>query len=1530
MVYALAVQADGKILVGGAFSIMNGQARSNLGRLNPDGSLDITFNPGTDNDVYALAVQEDGKILVGGFFATLDGQPRDGIARLNPDGSLDISFNPGADGTINALALQSDGKILVGGSFDVLGGQPRKNLARLNADGSLDAAFNPGASSEQGIYGVSALAVQPDGKILVGGLFTTLASQPRSNIGRLNANGSLDTTFNPGADYQVSVLAIQPDGKVVVGGAFNSLGGQPRGYLGRLNANGSLDLNFNPEADGSVETLALLLDGKILVGGAFDHLRGYTRHSIGRLQSTGSLDLTFDEDASGGVSALAVQADGSILLGGSFNTLGGQPHEHIGRLSSDTPALQSLTPDPQGSTITWLRSGSGPQVERVSFEQSNDDINYSLIGSGTRVTGGWQLAGLNLPIYQTVYIRARGYYQTGEGNASASVVEMVQTIYREDTQAGPVFTVNTAAEHDDGQCGIADCTLREAINAANTHVNGTLPDEIRFNITTGCNETTGVCTIAPTAALPHIKDAVVIDGYTQPGASPNTLADGNNARLLIELNGANIPSTTTDGLYFESGSNIVRGLVINRFSSYGIYLSYSNSGNTIAGNFIGTDPAGKVTLANSRGGVFIYSNNNMIGGTNPSARNLISGNRMDGLNIRGSSNQVLGNYIGTDATGTVSLGNAFYGINVEYSSNNIIGGCAPGARNLISGNGSVGLYIHGSTNQSNIVQGNFIGTDVTGTATLGNRSAGIWIDGGDNNTIGGPIPLARNLISGNSTGIAVSNSAEGNIVQGNFIGTNVSATANLGNVNDGISIGNAPNNTIGGTTALAGNVIGGNGRDGLSISNAPGITVQGNFIGTDWSGSADLGNAAHGVNIDGANIPIGGTVAGAGNVISNNGLDGVHIYFYDGSATGNTIQGNSIHGNAGLGIGINEEGVTHNDAGDSDTGSNNLQNFPLLTSLRSDVLGGTLNSTPSSTFRVEFFANTACDPSGYGEGEQFLGAQEVTTNSSGSAAFSFPYTAISGKPYLTATATNTSTGDTSEFSPCLPYATTTTTFYVSPAGTSIYGSSVTLTAVITTSIFDNPIPTGQVQFKNGDANLGAPQTLNAQGVATITTSALPAGTLILTAQFLPNDAFPGSSSSLIYTVTPKTLTVTGINALDKVYDGTTSASLDLSGVALAGIVGGDDIHLDTASAQAVFADKDVGDLKTVTISGLTLTGTSAGNYTLTPPALTASITPRLLTLSAENKHKVYGEAVPTLTVAYSGFAPGETPTVLTHAPELSTTATQASPPGIYLITITPGSPAALNYIFAIEDGELTVEKASTLLQISISPLLPRVNEPVTFAAVVEAEPPGAGIASGTVTFDCGDGISQTVPLSPNNNGNAGATFTTDSLTAGSHTLIVTYSGDGNFATSTGQTTFVVEPTADLAITLQASQNPAPAGSPLTLTFTATNQGTAPAESTVMNIDLPAGLNFLSATSSAGTTCTQIRSIYTCDLGDLAPSASHTVTVKLSIPRNASGIYTVGGSLSSPSINPPGGGYPAVALILTVEPRTFHFLPILVR
>jgi CSLREA domain-containing protein len=436
----------------------------------------------------------------------------------------------------------------------------------------------------------------------------------------------------------------------------------------------------------------------------------------------------------------------------------------------------------------------------------------------------------------------------------------------------------------------------------------------------------------------------------------------------VELNGNN---RLIDGLVINAGSSTVRSLVINRFGDDGIVLE-NNGGNIIENNFIGTNAAGTADLGNSFDGVFIGVSNNTVGGMSAMARNVISGNIDSGVEISGPGamgNLVQGNYIGTDVNGTNALENDGAGVRIDGAPSNTVGGTSAGARNIISGNvGSDGVFIFNASAMGNLVQGNYIGTDVTGTLGLGNGAAGVQITSASMNTVGGTSAGARNVISSNAIGVRIT-VAPGNQVQGNYIGTDVNGTADLGNFNSGVIIESASGNTIGGTAAGAGNTIAFNG-----------FTFP--FIGVNGDGVTVLGG------------------------------------------TGNRIDPNSIFSNVNLGIDLNDNGVTPNDTGDGDGGANNLQNFPTLTTVQIDGAGDLViqymvdSTTANSAYplSIEFFE---ADSAASGQGKSFLGSDTFTAADfmAGSAMVNLGDAAAlgvtAGDP-IVATATDDN-GNTSEF-----------------------------------------------------------------------------------------------------------------------------------------------------------------------------------------------------------------------------------------------------------------------------------------------------------------------------------------------------------------------------------------------------------------------------------------------------------------------------------------------------------------------------------
>jgi len=409
-----AMQPDGKILVVGGYDDVGDFAcATRIARFNPNGTPDIKFTAVAVNDaIYSVVLQADGKILLGGKFNTVGGQTRNKVARLNADGSLDSSFSSGVVNSdlARCVALQADGKILVGGANG-------SGITRLNADGTLDSSFNRATSS---VYNVT---VQPNGRILLCGPFTSFDGQIRNHIARLNADGTLDSSFNPeGTFYDVVyTVALQPDGKILLGGQFHPQ--TPFSEIVRLNPNGSRDASFSPvlcTGYDVVHSIALQADGKILFGGRFVYAHGQFRNGIGRLNANGSLDSNFNPGGTHSIVSVASQADGKVLLAGRFGYVDGQPRASIARLFNDA-AVQTLT-IPDNTRLLWTRGGSAPEVEQVTFDFSLDGgVNWIPLGPGTRVPGGWERPVTNFPA--TSSIRARGRTSGGEYNGSSGIVE---------------------------------------------------------------------------------------------------------------------------------------------------------------------------------------------------------------------------------------------------------------------------------------------------------------------------------------------------------------------------------------------------------------------------------------------------------------------------------------------------------------------------------------------------------------------------------------------------------------------------------------------------------------------------------------------------------------------------------------------------------------------------------------------------------------------------------------------------------------------------------------------------------------------------------------------------------------------------------------------------------------------------------------------------------------------------------------------------------------------------------------------------
>jgi len=526
------------------------------------------------------------------------------------------------------------------------------------------------------------------------------------------------------------------------------------------------------------------------------------------------------------------------------------------------------------------------------------------------------------------------------------------------------FTVTSTADSGAG-------TLRQAILDANANAG---PDTIAFNVTGS-----GVHTIPLASPLPALTSPVTIDGYTQAGASPNTLpvGQGLSTALRIEVTGAGTCFSV------QADDVLIRGLVVN--------------GCTTSVDF-----------------------------------------------VSGSNGRVEGSFLGTDATGTQRLVDSGQEVVAQFGAAGVfVGGASPGARNLLT---ACGVAVSAPAGNAGVtIRGNLINLAPAGDALLTppcpSATFPIVVAGTGAQVIG-------NAIAGGSSGIFLQGS--GNTARGNVIGTDVTGTVVLGLSQSGMDV-SGTGNVVGGTAPGDGNVIAGADLyQGLALLGT-GHVVYGNFIGTDVTGTRDLGNHSLGINVGGDDMTIGGTGAGEGNTVAFNGATFGGVYI---AGQHVSVRGNRIYQNNGLGIDLlqgGNGGVTANDGGDADTGPNGLQNYPILTEAgpaspqgSGTHVAGVLNSTPSTTFDLDFYANPACAPrpQEFLEGQDYIGSTQVTTDGSGNAAFdlTLPATVDPGAR-IAATATDPG-GNTSEFSQRIIFSMTPGSG--PPAG----GTSVTISGML--------------------------------------------------------------------------------------------------------------------------------------------------------------------------------------------------------------------------------------------------------------------------------------------------------------------------------------------------------------------------------------------------------------------------------------------------------------------------------------------------
>ena len=383
----MVLQPDGKVLIGGTFTSYNGTARNRIARVNANGTLDNLFTVGTgaDGAVSAVALQADGKVLIGGTFTNYNTTPCNRIARLNSDGTIDPTFVPGTglNGTVYTIKLQSDGKIVIAGGFNTFNGTTRNGIARLNTDGTLDASFDPGSGIP--LPAINTVAIMPDGRMMIGGSFASYAGASRKSIARINANGSLDASFNPGTGFYSSVslnivysIVLQPDGNVITAGEFNSYNGTPCNGIARLTPTGALDATFaiGTGANAQVRGVAMRADGSFIICGPFTNFSTRGCGGVAHVSTTGQPDSAFNigTGVSGPVGTMELQPDGKIIIGGIFHSYNNTRRNNLARLHAD------------GTLDTSFDPGSGPNGE-VADIALQPDGKVIIVGGFTSVNG---------------------------------------------------------------------------------------------------------------------------------------------------------------------------------------------------------------------------------------------------------------------------------------------------------------------------------------------------------------------------------------------------------------------------------------------------------------------------------------------------------------------------------------------------------------------------------------------------------------------------------------------------------------------------------------------------------------------------------------------------------------------------------------------------------------------------------------------------------------------------------------------------------------------------------------------------------------------------------------------------------------------------------------------------------------------------------------------------------------------------------------------------------------------------------------
>lgn len=998
---------------------------------------------GTYDHAEGISVDASGNVYVTGVSNATWGTPVRAfggntdtfVAKLDAStGALTWNTFLGGAGNDYGYGVISDasGNVYVAGSSAATWGAPLRGFssgadafaARLTSAGALSwNTFMGGAGSD----GAEGIGLDGSGNVYVGGYSSaTWGSPVRAYAGsfdmtvtRLTSAGALSwNTFVGGSGYEVAEsMAVDASGNVVLagkgdGGSFGTpVDAYSAGYdavVAKVGSTGTLTWNTFAGGADIDEAYGVALDGS---GNAWVTGRSFTSwgnpwRAFGgaivpdawalQLSSTGQRNWnaflggsTTDEGH-----AVAVDSAGVGYVAGVGDATWSTPtRAYTANYDGFTAQIHDGVHAPAGVTVTPISHAAEGQATG-QFSVTLDSAPTADVTIALSVSDATELS---LPVSSLVFTPANwNVAQTvtvtgvddsfADGDVWSTIVlapaTSVDLLYdglnpadvsmsNADDDTVNVLVVDTASDASDGNTSSiaalyaskgadGSISLREAISAANSTANGSGgADRIVFSITG-----TGTHTITPLSALPTITDAVVIDASTDDsfaanGSAPAIVLDGNN----LVADGLSL-SATADG-------STIRGFVIRDFAGNGISILSGSDGNTVAGNY-------------------------------------------------------LGRLTPTGADAGAAEANAGYGIVVQ-GANNLIGGAAPADRNVVSGNALNGVHISGAAASGNTVQGNRIGTNAAGTTGIGNAGDGVYVQGGAHGAT-----LRDNLISGNlDDGVEIVDVSSGHVIRGNTIGLDAAGADALGNGDHGVVLYNGVSaTTIGGSTVGERNLISGNVGSGIVVDGNGGVAttgnvVIGNYIGTDAGGTQDQGNVGAGVRIIGGalNTRVGGTAAADANLIAYN--DGVGVMVLEAATSGVSILRNIFVGHGDLGIDLMGDGVTPNDAGDGDTGANARQNFPVLAQAQTlagnTLVTGSLDSTASTTFRIEFFSSPSGDASGHGEALVYLGATSVTTDPSGYAGISATLLGVTlaAGDAVTATATvdlgGGNLGSTSEF-----------------------------------------------------------------------------------------------------------------------------------------------------------------------------------------------------------------------------------------------------------------------------------------------------------------------------------------------------------------------------------------------------------------------------------------------------------------------------------------------------------------------------------